>query len=273
MKAWDELPAAWKKILLVNEGVRATGDASAIDHFVNPDADQLVWAHNTYTKKKFVMPKAVSEATQIAAFELPFLACYASKIDSLEPVRKLGWVERLNARKNKELASIAPVAALEQLRAISVLMTSVADLKPLAGLAQLETVRVAATKITSLAPLARAPKLRELAAGKTAITDLEPVAHADLESVWIPSTKVTSIEPLRGKTKLTQLILHGSRVTSIGAVETMPALEWIELWSTKVKDFEPLLGLKKLERVGLPKSAPGSVVEELRKKCGYVFQI
>jgi hypothetical protein len=98
---------------------------------MNPDNDNLVAWHNAVLRRKFAVPKSVTEATKKRILELPFLACYSSKLVSLDPLARLQSLERVNARKNRELVAIEALSELEKLREVSVVLTAVADLRPL----------------------------------------------------------------------------------------------------------------------------------------------
>ena len=89
----------------------------------------------------------------------------------------LGDVRALSLSETA-VASLAPLAGLNALQSLDLSGTQVVDLKPLAGLAALQSLDVSGTDVASLEPLARLTMLQSLDLSGTNVADVGPLKRS-----------------------------------------------------------------------------------------------
>ncbi len=125
-----------------------------------------------------------------------------------------------------DLEEIEPLAALKQLKVLSIALTQVSDLTPLAQLTRLEVLDINRTQVSDLTPLATLPCLTGLSMDGTQVSDLTPLARlTSLKVLVISDTRVRDVTPLAG----------------------LASLQWLRISGTDVSDVTPLKGLKNLQ--------------------------
>lgn len=170
------------------------------------------------------------ERVRPTEIRLPF----ASPITSLEPIKGLTNLTRLDLNRTSGITSLEPIRGLTNLTSLDLSGASgVTSLEPIKGLTKLTSLNLfRARGITSLEPIE----------GLTNLTNLG-LRHA---------TGITSLEPIRGLTKLTSLDLGGARgITSLEPIKGLTDLTSLNLHEAiGITSLEPLKGRKKIEIEG-----------------------
>jgi hypothetical protein len=154
-----------------------------------------------------------------------------------EQVHKLFYLEELEVKDDRDIASLDPVtdmtnlkkiifvnlnagnlsalSVLEDLEELTCTGMPVNDLAPLGDLKNLEYLDLENTSVVALDPLENLPHLRHINASGTQVKDLKPLSgQRYLESVQINNTPVKSVKHISGLPSLNSLSCYNTRISS-----------------------------------------------------------
>jgi hypothetical protein len=98
----------------------------------------------------------------------------------------------------RQVADLAPLRRLAEVRELYLDGVAATDLTPLAGLTGLRTLSLDNTAVADLTPLAGLSSLRHLALDNTAVTDLTPLAAlAGLQVLFLENTPIVDLTPVK----------------------------------------------------------------------------
>lgn len=184
-------------------------------------------------------------------------------------------LERLRAKQN--LAStLAPLAALENLKEVVVPMAKnlraldglgqaslvhvdvnlapIRNLAPLAGATGLLALKMRSAKVTSIEPILGCSRLQTLYAERSGLTSIDGIGARlrELRLLWIGDTKVSDIAPLAGLDSLLDLELAGlARIRDFSVLACLSSLRYLNVFDTGFADLGILEALPRLRRVQL----------------------
>ncbi len=188
-----------------------------------------------------------------------------------EEIRELVWLEGLalsdgwfgwedgayqvssnHGASNETLADIRPLAALHNLRYLSLVNTKVDDLSALSGLAGLLLLDLQATPVSDLSALSGLVGLQMLDLQDTPVNDLSVLSGLhDLQVLDLQGTPVSNLRALSGLHDLQMLDLQGTPVSDLNALSGLLGLQKLNLNRTSVSDLSALSGLLSLQTLNL----------------------
>jgi len=134
-------------------------------------------------------------------------AIMLSNIDSLEGLRGLESLTRLDVSYNSSLCDLSPLASCPNLSELTAVETAVSDLTPLTRLSHLKKLYISSTPVIDVSPLA---------------------AITSLEAVWLYGTAVTDVSCLASLPNLKDLNLYKTQVTDLSAFQGRESILGIE---------------------------------------------
>jgi Leucine-rich repeat (LRR) protein len=154
-----------------------------------------------------------------------------------EQVHQLFYLEELEVKEDRDIATLVPVTAMTNLKKIVFVNLNAGNLSPLSDLEDLEELTCKGMPVNDLSPLsnlknlgfldlentsvnaldalATVPRLRHINASGTQIKDLKALSgQRYLESVEINNTPVKSVKHISGLPSLTSLSCYNTRISS-----------------------------------------------------------
>lgn len=123
------------------------------------------------------------------------------------------------------IADLGPLAALTNLRRLSLRGVAATDFSPLIGLRNIEMLDLSNTQLRSLDIIRNMPNLRVLNISGTRVVDLSALASApNLETLNIANTRVRDISVLAGLERLTSVITLNAPVRDHSVLDRLPFL-------------------------------------------------
>lgn len=170
---------------------------------------------------------------------------------SAEPIAALRHLERLHLR-HFQSTQLAALAALTELRRLSLPGSGAADFAFVSRLPHLESLDLSHAKLVSLDVLANVKGLQTLDVGFTSVSELTPLASlTGLTKLHLHETKVTELGPLAALRRLQELSISGTPASDLSPLANHPALEWVILYESRVTDVSTLLTLPRLRRANI----------------------
>jgi Leucine-rich repeat (LRR) protein len=177
----------------------------------------------------------------------------------------------------KRTVNLEPLKYLNKLTVLHCYSSGVASLDPIRNLVSLEELICDNTRITTLAPLKKLGNLKRLSVGSKGINASDIAQLANLEELYIHGCeKLPDLSRLKKLKKLAisegelSLVRAGYRITDIGFLKHLPALEFLDLERTSYRgNLAALHGLQNLKAVSLPRVSTSEMkaFREIHKKC------
>jgi hypothetical protein len=177
-----------------------------------------------------------------------------ARIGSLEGIQSLVGLEVLYVYGNNTVRDVSPLAALSQLRDVSLARNAIHDLGPLASLTSLTSLDLLGNPIRDLGPLAGLTALERLRIAESPeVVDLTPLSGlTGLRWLELDGNSITDLRPLHRLSALTRVSLQRNReLADLRPLAHLGALEILMLGGTATRDLSPLGGLQRLHTLGL----------------------
>jgi len=185
-------------------------------------------------------------------------------VQTIAPLAALVDLRSLDLR-GTQVRDVTALAGLPGLQSLDLQFLRISDLRPLAGMAALRSLNLCGTEVSDLTPLAHLSNLRELVLSVTKAKDLTPlIPLRHLTSLDLGSTRVDDVRALSGMTALRFLSLNGTAVADVRPLRTVVALQRLDLGGTLVSDIAPLAGLRALRILDLE----STLVADVRPLAG-----
>ena len=137
-----------------------------------------------------------------------------NQIQSLEPLKKLHWLEKVNLA-NQGIRDINALSEKSYLREVLLQNNPISDLSPLVGDTSINVLNIENTQITEL-------------------TYVENMKH--MKTLNASGTGIKSLKPLAKLTELEELLINNTAVKNISPIEDIPSLKLLKIYNTKVKN-------------------------------------
>lgn len=184
------------------------------------------------------------------------------KLTSLTDLPASASVENLSISVAGRLTDLTGIAALSNLRHLSVNGVPFSDASPVSQLHRLRSFAADESRIADLTPLSALADLRVLSLNKTPVTTLEPLRGGNLSELAIDKTAVTNVDALTGM-HLTKLSASGTPLatsrglgailaddavadlshtglTEVAGLSDVPESVTLDLRANHIRDFGPL---------------------------------
>ena len=149
---------------------------------------------------------------------------FVGSVRDLAPLAALANLRQLSLADN-DLADIGALAGLGQLQELGLSGNRVADLSPLRGLTRLTLLELNGNLVTSLSPLAGLTELLALLAQDNAIADLSPLADLPTVSLLLANNAIADAAPLLAMRWLRFVDLRGNPLSERTLDVHIPALQ------------------------------------------------
>jgi internalin A len=155
---------------------------------------------------------------------------------------------RMLSVNGAELTTLTGVAQLRTLQSLDCSDTEVGDLSPVSGLSALQSLDCSRTAVSDLSPVSGLSALRSLHCWRTQVRDLSPVTRLSaLQSLDCSDTEVSDLSPVSGLSALQSLDCSDTEVSDLSPVSGLSALQSLDCSGTPVSDLSPLRGLSALQ--------------------------
>lgn len=171
----------------------------------------------------------------------------------------------LDAVNSEALAQLVPkLAALGNLKNLSLGRTQFSDCSELARLSALERIVLDGTQVSDISPLAQLKSLKRISLRETKVVDLAPLSDlTEVETLKIDDTLVADISALKGWHSLKDLSIARTAVLDIDAINELDEISDLNISGTKIHDVSSLWRLSKLSYFYLD-NTPISSVDVIR---------
>lgn len=162
-------------------------------------------------------------------------------VDFFDTIALVEFVESDEWSGPNRLTNISKLAALTDLRELTLVGTKVVDLSPVSRMTDMKVLNLKATDGWGW------DRNKET---HSALADVSPLRKmTQLEYLYLRDTSVADLTPLRNMTHLRGLDLGGTLVTDLGPLEGMTELEWLDISATQVSDLSPLARMTNLREL------------------------
>jgi Leucine-rich repeat (LRR) protein len=142
-----------------------------------------------------------------------FLVEQENQIQTIDPLRKFYWLEKINIA-SQGIRDINALVGKDNLKEVMLQNNPISDLTPIEEDTLITVLNIENTQISDLSKLERMKHLRTLNASGTGIKSLKPLARmTELEELFINNTAIKNISP----------------------IEDIPSLKLLKIYNTKVK--------------------------------------
>lgn len=144
-------------------------------------------------------------------------------------------------------SSLKAIAALPNLRSLTLKNCSLQDITPLSALSQLEHLDLSGNVLTDISALGSCTELRSLNLSANKISNIASLsACSNLESLNLSDCHLTGIAPLTSLTSLTDVNLSVNALTDISALAGCTQLKTADVSSNHISNIDALLQLTSL---------------------------
>jgi len=179
-----------------------------------------------------------------ACSKLTALTVRHNHITTLEPARRLTYLEYLDASQNR-ITDGEPLSVLSLLSYLDLSTNGLTDLSPLAGHNELGVLILSENQITDLSPLAGLPKLSQLALAGNKPTNIKKLAGLDsLISLDLSACGLTSLSVVNDFPALKVLVANDNQISSLSTFKK--DVTELYLCRNPLVDFTPLQGRSEL---------------------------
>ena len=175
--------------------------------------------------------------------------CSETQIADLASLANLQNLKELHCSET-QIADLTPLANLQNLQQLDCSLTQIADLTPLANLQNLKHINCSHTQVADLAPLANLQNLQELRCSSTQIADLTPLANLqNLKHINCSHTQVADLAPLANLQNLQELRCFSTQIADLTPLANLQNLQQLDCSSTQIADLTPLANLQNLKEL------------------------
>lgn len=222
-----------------------------------------------------------------AAIEPGDLVSVRSLPGRIKPVASLAGIEclthlaRLRVAPASPMLDLAPLAALNHLRELRLVLSAIGDVRALAKLDQLRALRLRVTGGTDLTPIAQLRRLARLKLNMEGTVDLGFLRSLSrlrrLEFVHARNIDLRALAPLQ---QLRSLRITGVGVLDLSTLAHLPRLKRLSLEVDDLPDLRPLTRLPRLEWLSInirsarkPQADDIAVIERLQRLTQWTFTV
>ena len=163
--------------------------------------------------------------------------------------------ERANALTRlrvDEMADVSPLAALTNLKQLTLNSNGIGDVSPLSALTNLESLELYDNAIVDARPLSALTNLKQLDLSSNEIVDVGPLSTlASLNELDLSFNEIADVSPLSILTSLKQLDLGFNGIADVSPLSVLTNLQWLRLYYNEIVDVRPLAALTALRRLEL----------------------
>lgn len=175
----------------------------------------------------------------------------ASKSISLDPLRNLTKLTRLDAPKNG-ITDVTPLAGLTALVDVNLSGNQLTNISALGNLTRLNALDLSANTIADISDLANLLSLKVLRLNNNAITDISALAALTLlTDLSLNSNQISNVQPLSGSSQLKTLWLQNNEIMDISFLGGLAALTDLQLNINVIIDVTALSRLTALNKLNL----------------------
>ena len=180
-------------------------------------------------------------------------------------------VERNSHLTPESFAKTGPLLQrLDNITALDLSLTEVANLDPLNGLSSLQSLNISGTRVADLDPLEGLSSLQSLDLSDTMVVNLDPLnGLSSLQSLNLYGTQVANLDPLKGLSSLQSLNLYGDAGGQPRPAQgpEQPAGPH-SLGQPMVANLDPLKGLSSLQSSSTSMDTPVAYLDPLKGLSG-----
>lgn len=227
----------------------------AVRQLLQVSDDHILWSNELWSITSLSIP---AEAT------------------TLEDLRWMPFLERLEIRDHSGFESLSPLSALSDLKELVIdgLSVSTEDLTTIASLPDLTSLTLSSCALAIIDPLSQSSKLTYLDLSDNTIHEIDAVASlTELTFLDLSQNAVDSLDAVKGLSKLSQLyasynsiqttaplsgcsslaVLDLSRnaLTSVEGLSAIPGLRTFYAASNKLTDISPVASVSTLEELDI----------------------
>lgn len=172
------------------------------------------------------------------------------QIENISAMSKLSTLRIVDTDLTQDDLKI--IAALPQLKTLTLKNTDLSGIAPLGEATRLETLDISGNTIRALDTVKSMTQLKVFLASGNAINDIAPLAGCTaLTQLDISSNQVTSLAPIAGLTAITKLNASVNQLTDLGDIGKLTALTELNLAKNALTGLSSLSGCTALTRLDL----------------------
>ncbi len=174
------------------------------------------------------------------AASLTSLSVSDSSVHSLAGLEHFVALETLSLAIDYSITDVSPLAALTNLKKLSLYFNQLADVSPLAALTNLKKLSLWNNRIADVNPLATLTNLESLNLGANQLADVNPLAAlTNLERLYLEDNQITDVSPLAALTNLESLNLKDNQIEDISPLTANTGLgdgDFVNLLNNPLSD-------------------------------------
>lgn len=227
---------------------------SAIREILEVDADDVIYTDHLWEITDFEMPADAEDYTDLKY--LPYLKSLTIQHAAEEQLQSLSYLTKLESLSITDStpteSELATIAALPNLRRLSLIGCNLSTISPLSKATQLEYLDLTDNAIRNIAPLSAMTGLQELYLSTNALTSLAELSGlTSLQVLDVSYNSLTDIGPIAALNSISRLYINNNSLGNIAAVSGMVKLRIFNAADNAVTDISALAPCTQLTELNI----------------------
>ena len=206
-------------------------------------AEDTVYSDDLWTLTSFSVPVEAQVYTDLTRMiylkDLTILQANPDELGCLASLPELESLLITGCTPSKEV--MTTIAALENLKSLTLAQGGISDISPLVNAHSLEYLDLSYNSIGDVTPISSLPNLKTLYMAHNALTDLSALnTLSSLERLNVSYNSLTSIAPISANLALTELRASNNLIVSLGALNNLPGLKVLDVGHNNLTDITVL---------------------------------
>lgn len=152
-----------------------------------------------------------------------------------EQVHQLFYLEKLEVKDDRDIASLEPVTAMTNLKKIVFINLNAGNLSSLSTLEDLEELTCTGMPVNDLYPLSNLKNLEFLDLENTSVSELDALEKLPhLRHINVSGTQIKDLKPLSGQRYLESVEINNTPVKKVKHISGLPSLTSVSCYNTRI---------------------------------------